>query len=483
MKIWFYRAKISNNKFLLTIIGLCAALLVITVLPGAALAQGPIEVMEELLISYVDGSGFQAVSGDIVVFDKDNDIYGYDLSTHTGFRITHYGNSLFPDISGETIVWMDQRNSNWDIYGYDLGEAREFPITSHAANQKWPVIDGNTVVWVDWRNGGDSYGYDLYGYNLASGTEFRISGQSAPITCPAISGNVIVWSDRRYGGWDVYGYDLGSDTERQITHWWASSPYCPAISNGVIILGGGNSVIGIDLSGNLLFETPTLFYPFYDYSHPAIDGNLVIWQERDPSLIVCLYYPCPSTVVGYEVTSRHKFLIPHGVHEAWYPAISGDVVVWREFSTAFEPPWPTPTVYASKLLETVQLSVSSQFVDPGDVLTYTIALAEATSTGSHRSITDSLSSFATLDVPSLSATSGNYGYNPTTHVITWTGNVSSDNPITITYNATVNLGTSLGEHITNTAIISDQTSVFSRTVSSWVGRPTYLPIIVKSYSP
>jgi uncharacterized repeat protein (TIGR01451 family) len=492
MKIWFFKTcpetalrglQILNAKFLPTIIGLYAALLVIAVLPGPVLAQGPIEVCEEFMMSPVDDLGFQAISGDIVVFDKNNDIYSYDLSTRTGLRITDHGSSQFPDVSGDIIVWTDWRNGNCDIYGYDLSKDREFQITSHAAHQKWPAIDGNTVVWVDWRSGGETlYGYDLYGYDLASGTEFRISGHSAPIACPAISGDAVVWSDRRYGWWELYRYDLGSGIETQIPHGWASSPYCPAISNGVIVLGGGNSVIGIDLSGDLLFETPTLLYPFYDYSRPTVNGNLVVWQERDPSLITCLSYPCPSTIVGYDVTSWHKFLIPQGVHEAWYPAISGDVFVWREFGTASEvdPPRPHPTVYVSKLLETVQLSVSSQFVDPGDVLTYTIALAEATPTDSQRSITDSLSPFVTLDVPSFSVTSGSYGYDPATHVITWVGDVSSYNPITITYNTTVNLDASVGELITNIVIISDQTSVFSRTVNNWVPYRNYLPMIMRS---
>jgi len=484
MKTWYFRLKISN-KFLLTIVGLWAALLVITVLPGSAFAQGPIEVLEELMISSVDNPGFQAVSGDVVVFDKNGDIYGYDLSTDTEFRITDQAASQqFPDISGDTAVWMDQRNSNWDIYGYDLGEDCEFPITTHTADQKWPIIDGNTVVWVDWRNGGDAYGgYDLYGYNLASGTEFPISGHSAPIVCPAISGNVVVWSDRRSGGWNIYSYDLNSGTETQITQWWASDPYCPAISNGIIVLGESNSIGGFDLFGNLLFETTTLSpLPHIIQGRPAIDGNFVIWQEQFngycPAVIGA---DCPlSNIVGYDIDSDHTFLIAS--HRVWFfggdPAISGHVVVWRE-----PPPMHPGRVYAARLLETAQLSVSSQFVDPGDVLTYTIALAEATPAGSHKNITNSLSSFTTLDIPSLSATSGNHGYDPETHVITWTGVVPSDNPITIIYNVTVNLDTSVGEHITNTAIISDQTSVFSRTVSSWVARRTYLPIIVKGYSP
>lgn len=480
MKTGFFRGKISNNKFLPTIVGLCAALMVNIVLPGVALAQGPIEVLEEFMSSSVDGFGLQAISGDIVVFDTNDDICGYDLSTRTGFRITHHGSSQFPDISGDTIVWMDHRNGNWDIYGYDLGEDCEFQITNHPADQKWPVIDGDTVVWVDWRNGGAYYGCELYSYDLASETEFRISGQSAPIACPAISGDVVVWSDRRYGGWDVYGYDLGSHTETQITQSWAPSPYCPAISNGVIIFGQDNLIVGTDLSGHLLFETPTVFYPFH--GRPAIDGNLVVWHE----LFIGICIPesgCSSTVVGYDISSDYTSLITSYEHKAQNPAISGDVVVWREVGDSLFPVYPRG-VYASKLLlETVQLSVSSQFVDPGDVLTYTIVLAQGTPTGSHRSITDSLSSLVTLDVPSLSATSGNYGYDPPSHVITWTGVVSLYNPITIAYNAIVDPDASVGECITNTAIIKDQTSVFTRTVSSWVARRTYLPVIMRSVNP
>jgi beta propeller repeat protein len=167
--------QILNAKLLLTIVELGAALLlVISVLSSSALAQGPIEVLEEFKISSVDNPGLQAVSGDIVVFDRDNDIYSYDLSTGSGFRITNLvASQCRPDVSGDTVVWMDQRNGNWDIYGYDLSEDHEFLITGHAADQKWPVIDGNTVIWVDWRNGGSAaYGYALYGYDLGSGTEF-----------------------------------------------------------------------------------------------------------------------------------------------------------------------------------------------------------------------------------------------------------------------------------------------------------------------
>jgi beta propeller repeat protein len=478
MKIWFFRAPTSNSKFLLIIIGLWATLLVITALPGAALAQGPIEVLEEFLISYTDSPVLPAVSGDIVVFHTrwPSDIYGYDLSTHTEFSITHHGSSALPDISDDTIVWQDYRNGNLDIYGYDLGEDREFQITNNTAKQACPAINGNTVVWLDWRNGGDTYGDDIYGYDINTGTEFRITDPATTgIGCPDISGNTVVWSDSRSGTWNVYAYNLASNTEVQITDGVGSTtPFYSAISGNVIVVGG-EAIYGFDLSGNPLFEV--LACGECIVGPVDIDGNLVVWQQ-EPWISIG---PKPY-IVGYDITSGHRFWFSGSEYEAWYPKISGDVVVWhgcRYFGPSFCYPWG---VYASRLLESVQLSVSSQFVDPGDVLTYTIALAEVTTT-SHKSITDSLSSFATLDVPSLSATSGNYGYHPATHVITWTGDVSSSNPVTITYNATVSLDASLGEHLTNTVIISDQTSIFTRTASTWVARRTYLPLIMHSVNP
>jgi beta propeller repeat protein len=59
-------------------------------------------------------------------------------------------------------VWTDDRNGNWDIYGYDLSTKEEFQITTDESDQRFPAIYGSTVVWQDERNGNsDIYGVDL----------------------------------------------------------------------------------------------------------------------------------------------------------------------------------------------------------------------------------------------------------------------------------------------------------------------------------
>lgn len=64
-----------------------------------------------------------------------------------------------PAVSGEFVVWADDRNDSWDIYGYDLSNEIEFPICTEEGDQIQVSMDGNTVVWVDDNHGnGDIYG-------------------------------------------------------------------------------------------------------------------------------------------------------------------------------------------------------------------------------------------------------------------------------------------------------------------------------------
>jgi beta propeller repeat protein len=48
-------------------------------------------------------------------------IYGYEIGIQSEFAIcTDSAEQMFPIISGDTIIWMDKRNGNWDIYGTRL---------------------------------------------------------------------------------------------------------------------------------------------------------------------------------------------------------------------------------------------------------------------------------------------------------------------------------------------------------------------------
>ncbi|MFH1111938.1 MAG: S8 family serine peptidase [Patescibacteria group bacterium] len=148
----------------------------------------------------------------------------YDLTSDTERQIAieskPYNGSwgyLGVSISGQRVVWSDLRNDsngacysppwsdpdcNADIYMYDIATDTEQRITTNTKAQTDPVISGNRIVWQDNRNGN----WDIYVYDLTTGQEQQVStgpGWNSEET-PDISSFGIVWQDDRNGNWDIY---------------------------------------------------------------------------------------------------------------------------------------------------------------------------------------------------------------------------------------------------------------------------------------
>jgi len=95
---------------------------------------------------------------------------------------------------------------------YDLSTNSERQITSNPAIQRNPVISGNYILWEDNRYGN----FDIYLYNLLTNNEQRLIANSADQIRPSISGNKVVWYDNRNSStgtsWDVYYLELGDSS-------------------------------------------------------------------------------------------------------------------------------------------------------------------------------------------------------------------------------------------------------------------------------
>jgi len=167
--------------------------------------------------------------------------------------------------------------------GYNVAE---FPICTNDANQINPAINGSIIVWQDYRNGN----WDIYGYDLSTQTEFPICVNSADQINPDISGNIVVWEDHRYDSkyqgfyYSIYGYKLSTRTE-------------------------------------------FLVYDMESYQRdPSIDGNFVVWEEYSFQGID------GSRINGYSLSGHTKFLIwenePLNYEVFYHPAVSGSIVVW-----------------------------------------------------------------------------------------------------------------------------------------------------------
>ena len=129
-----------------------------------------------------------------------------------------------PAIYKDIVVWQDDRNGNWDIYGFDLSAKEEFQITTDESDQRYPAIYSSIVVWQDDRNGN----WDIYGFDLSIREEFQITTDGSDQWRPAIYGDIIVWRDDRNGNKDIYAYNLSTEEEFQITT-NTSAQYYPVI--------------------------------------------------------------------------------------------------------------------------------------------------------------------------------------------------------------------------------------------------------------
>ena len=58
--------------------------------------------------------------------------------------------------------------------------------------------------WQDYRNNN----WDIFGYNLTTQKEFQITDNSYDQTNPAINGNVVVWQDNRNANSEIYAVVL-----------------------------------------------------------------------------------------------------------------------------------------------------------------------------------------------------------------------------------------------------------------------------------
>ncbi|MHC4648662.1 MAG: right-handed parallel beta-helix repeat-containing protein, partial [Planctomycetota bacterium] len=146
------------------------------------------------------------ICGDIVVWEADGDIYGADISDLNDIRVFSICNDAArqydPAISGNIVVWVDERNDGGDIYGADISDLEDislFEIVKESGSQKEPAISGCIIVYVDVSDG-------LYGGDIRTCCLTRCHGvldielTGSPYGMgPAIDGSLIVWQDDYYG--------------------------------------------------------------------------------------------------------------------------------------------------------------------------------------------------------------------------------------------------------------------------------------------
>jgi len=269
------------------------------------------------------------------------DIYLYDLATNKERRITtDPADQRLPAIAGNRIVWFDNRNATgpfqWDIYGcvYDPGSGTcpERRITTQTISRGPAAISGSWVVWADVCRDG-RYGICLY--DFTTNTERRITTDAAGPRIPDISGNRIVWLDFRdkLFGEKIFfcTYDplTTACPEQSITESLATQLKSNLHIAGnrivwqAIPLPQDNNNFNIylyDISTNTEQQITTGGPAFH--GDPAISGDRIVWDDfRNGNADIYLYDLATNT---------ERQITAHPTHQN-IPAISGNQIVWVDF--------------------------------------------------------------------------------------------------------------------------------------------------------
>ncbi|MBF0384477.1 MAG: hypothetical protein HQL27_01270 [Candidatus Omnitrophica bacterium] len=268
-----------------------------------------------------------AISGDLVVWEDqrngNNDIYFYDLTSGIETQITdEFAYQGTPDIDGDYIVWEDMRNGNRDVYLYNVVTQTEMAVTHDSSHQYAPKISGDTIVWHDYRNGR----YNIYLYQISEGLIQQITNNPADQQNPNIDGNRIVWQDRRNGSnYDIYLYDISTGQEQQITSNPADQKN-PVISGDLIAWydkrDGIENIYVYNLTtheeqkitnDNLTVE-----------QQPSIHQGLIAWVQHD-------MVSYDFDIFTYEYATGQTRQITFDPYSLTEPSIFGNRIVWTDY--------------------------------------------------------------------------------------------------------------------------------------------------------
>lgn len=221
---------------------------------------------------------------------------------------TNLANQYDPEISGDKIVYTDERNlgiTGTDIWIYDLATGMESSLIGEPGFQSLQAIDGDIVVWTDTRNDPG----DIFMFDLATSVETPIPNPGVQRN-PSVSGGVIVWEDSLAG---IFAYDI------------ASSATIPISASGMRPDTDGTWVVWLDAgdvwSHNLITTMTTqVTMDAALQAQVSVDGGRVVYDDNrniDWEIYMTDLASSIETRITTDPMSQRS------------PKISGDLIVWE----------------------------------------------------------------------------------------------------------------------------------------------------------
>ncbi len=235
-------------------------------------------------------------------------------------------------ISDERVVWVGYPTTTQaDVYVCNLSTSTTTRLTSDAAYQNYPDIQGNRVVWQDYRNTPttNKNNADIYFYDFVTAQTKQITTNTAYQTSPSVWGNRIVWEDYRNAqtiktNADIYLHDVTTNQEIQITSNTAAQIF-PDIWEDKIVWEDYRNGVGDIYMYDLTTKTERAISVSNAYkTHPVIYGNWIVWQDyRNGTTQADIY--------GFDLATNQEYpIIVQGEHQD-FPQLDGLNLIWLDF--------------------------------------------------------------------------------------------------------------------------------------------------------
>ncbi len=190
-------------------------------------------------------------------------------------------------------------------------------VTTNAAPQLDPTISGDLVVYTDQRNGGVND--DIYFTDLATGVETQVTTADTPQRLHDVSGGRIVYSDLSPPVARVFVYDVASASHTLIA---ATSDSNPRIDGDIVAFERGYpgaDIIAFDLATNteiVVANTDAV------ETNPSVSGTRVAYERHATAT-------SPGDIVVYDLATNTETVIAGTAADEPRPDIDGDIVVWN----------------------------------------------------------------------------------------------------------------------------------------------------------
>lgn len=230
-------------------------------------------------------------------------VIAYNMIDHTETVVDATAqDQLDPVVQGQRVVWQDFRDAGFgEIYMGDLKAGAVVRITNDPGGQYHPGIVDNWIVWADNRN----TQFDLYGYNLLRGAEVRLTQTPENETRPALNGQWVVYEEDAGGVLmkDLRILHLSNLASVQLTN-MASNKEKPSFAAGRLAWTDYGTGLGRVMVGTM----PDLQPVFNNRNAVVVTRGMATYQQDARSLLSLW-----QREAGVQSISRYETLLPEPV--------------------------------------------------------------------------------------------------------------------------------------------------------------------------